>query len=160
MKKIKLRGHHLLCIQGYQGYGYDKIFEKNLDKIFKLIKDDLKIKKSISKTNEKPSSNYLESKHNKSKIQIKLVLEEDEICLCCPNLNDLNECQNTFIDSKIKNKDREVLNKTKLDINKYYPSSEIFKIVNESLKTKKDVKNICGSCSWQEKCLWFKRLGK
>jgi hypothetical protein len=30
---IKLRVHHLLCLQGYQGYGYDECFKKNLENI-------------------------------------------------------------------------------------------------------------------------------
>ena len=37
---ITLRGHHLLCIQGYQGYGYSEKFTDNMDNIIEdLIKE-------------------------------------------------------------------------------------------------------------------------
>ena len=31
--KLVLRGHHLLCLQGFQGYGYDEDFVKNMTEI-------------------------------------------------------------------------------------------------------------------------------
>ena len=39
--KIKLRGHHLLCLQGFQGYAYDDSFVKNMTYINNL--ENLKI---------------------------------------------------------------------------------------------------------------------
>ncbi|WP_263641218.1 hypothetical protein [Methanobrevibacter arboriphilus] len=37
-KVIYLRGHHLLCLQGYQGYGYDDNFKKNIETIISILK--------------------------------------------------------------------------------------------------------------------------
>ncbi|KUK01664.1 MAG: Uncharacterized protein XD44_0251 [Methanobacteriaceae archaeon 41_258] len=56
----KIRAHHLLCIEGFQGYGYDKKFTENLKDIIKTLKED-------------------------PNIQVTLVNEVDEICRMCPN---------------------------------------------------------------------------
>ncbi|ACV25331.1 DUF1284 domain-containing protein [Methanocaldococcus fervens] len=38
MKNIlKIRAHHLLCMQGFQGYGYSEEFIKNMAKIVEVI---------------------------------------------------------------------------------------------------------------------------
>ncbi len=57
---IRIRAHHLLCIQGFQGLGYSKEFTKNMAQ----IKDELL---------NNPSS------------FIRLVIGVDSICECCPH---------------------------------------------------------------------------
>ena len=37
--KLVLRGHHLLCLKGFQGYGYDDDFVENM----KLVNSPKKI---------------------------------------------------------------------------------------------------------------------
>ncbi len=56
-KFLILRAHHLLCLQGFQGYGYDEPFTKNLSKIHKI---------------------FLKSK------KLKLIFSNDLICKHCP----------------------------------------------------------------------------
>ena len=70
---IRLRGHHLLCIQGFQGYGYSEEFLENMKKIHKKI---------IS---------------NEENIQ--LVTGPDDICKSCPNLNN-DKCKNNKENNK------------------------------------------------------------
>lgn len=66
MKIINLRGHHLLCLQGYQGYGYDQKFKENMDKIFNSIKED---------------------------VTIKLINDIDDLCSYCPNLEECKDIE-------------------------------------------------------------------
>ena len=72
--KLTLRGHHLLCLQGFQGYGYDDKFVKNMSYINNLRKSE---NTTVSITNK-----------------------ADDICRCCPNLSYLMKL-NIFLTAKI-----------------------------------------------------------
>jgi len=58
--ELQIRAHHLLCMEGFQGYGYDKIFTENLRNIIRILK-------------EYPG------------IPVTIISETDEICKMCPN---------------------------------------------------------------------------
>lgn len=75
---IKLRPHHLLCIQGYSGKGYSKEFVENMTEIVELIK--------------------------KENAQVQLIFLEDDICSKCPNLAENKICKSdtvNIIDKKV-----------------------------------------------------------
>ena len=127
--KLILRGHHLLCLKGFQGYGYDENFTKNMTKVNSLRKRDTTI---ISLTNQ-----------------------PDDICKNCPNLkNDI--CETSLQNKKVTCMDYEVLKK--LDSNKEYKSVELFKKIDEIFSTKESVEKICFECKWSEKCLFYQKL--
>ena len=127
--KLELRGHHLLCLKGFQGYGYNENFVKNMTRINSLRKD-------CSTT-------------------ITLSDRPDDICSCCPNLkNDI--CINKIENDKIVSMDREVLKK--LDSKKEYESLGLFESVDKIFNTKESVSKICYKCMWHEKCLFYQKL--
>ena len=126
---MKLRGHHLLCILGFQGYGYSEDFVLNMTRINELRKTD--------------------------KTTIKLINSSDDICSACPNLkNDL--CENEMQNETIVKMDEEVL--SEFDINKEYNAIDLFNEVILKFNTLKSVENICNDCKWAEKCLFYKKL--
>ena len=127
--KLVLRGHHLLCLQGFLGYGYDEDFVKNMTEInfSRKQKDTL-----ISLTNE-----------------------NDAICRSCPNLKN-NLCQNEKQDETIKAMDNEVL--SKLNPTKEYNSLELFEKVENIFNSKESVYKICSECMWHDKCLFYQKL--
>ena len=127
--KLKLRGHHLLCLQGFQGYGYDEEFVLNMTRINEVRK---------SKDTE-----------------ITLTDDCDDICASCPNLKE-NLCENEKQNDIIKKMDREVL--SNLDINKVYNALELFEEVSFKFNTLESVESICVGCKWNEKCLFYKKL--
>ena len=127
--KIKLRGHHLLCLQGFQGYGYSEDFVSNMARI-----------------NEK---------RNSEDCRITLSNEPDDICSCCPKLNG-NYCENKKQNEIIVKMDDEVL--SKLDSEKEYNSIELFEETSLIFNTLKSVENICNDCKWAEECLFYKKL--
>ena len=126
---MKLRGPHLLCILGFQGYGYSEDFVLNMARINELRKTD--------------------------KTTIKLINSSDDICSACPNLkNDL--CENEMQNETIVKMDEEVL--SEFDINKEYNAIDLFNEVILKFNTLKSVENICNDCKWAEKCLFYKKL--
>jgi len=127
--KLKLRGHHLLCLKGFQGYGYDENFVENMINVNSLRK-------------------------NKS-TTVTLSYNPDDICSSCPNLKD-NICINQTENEKIVSMDKEVLKK--LDTAKEYNSIELFEIVDEIFNSKESVSEICYNCMWHEKCLFYQKL--
>jgi uncharacterized protein len=127
---IFLRGHHILCLQGFQGYGYSEEFVENMTRIKDLIdKEDTKVKVS-----NKP----------------------DDICQSCPNLTSDNICKDLNYNEKIKKMDNEVINKLNIK-NEEINASELFKKANSIFNSKKTIAPICDNCLWVKECLWLQK---
>ena len=80
--KLILRGHHLLCLKGFQGYGYDEKFTKNLT--------------NVNLKRKSPDT------------IIQLTNTPDDICKDCPNLKN-NVCIDKIQNERIVFMDNEVL---------------------------------------------------
>lgn len=130
LKPIRIRAHHLLCMQGFQGYGYDKDFVDNLNAIIKSIKSNPDLK-------------------------IIVINECDDICSQCPH-NHSGVCiKEPDSDMKIKNMDNEVLKKLGRKSGSELKSRDIFEFVNKKIAGKRDLSIICRDCEWQSKCLLY-----
>ncbi|MFL0197167.1 DUF1284 domain-containing protein [Clostridium sp. WILCCON 0269] len=116
---LTLRAHHLLCIQGYRGYGYNKKFTENMDKIIGQLKKDTSIK-------------------------IKIAAKTDEICSCCPNNTTKKLCQYEF---KVQSLDKKVLDLLEINTNEIYTYKFILNTIYERI-TYDNFKNICSTCQW------------
>ena len=127
--KLILRGHHLLCLKGFQGYGYSKDFTENMIEI-----------------------NALRKSENST---VHLTNSPDDICKACPNLKD-GICENESENDKIVNMDNEVLKK--LDPSKEYDAIGLFEKIDEIYNTKESVSKICFNCIWHDKCLFYQKL--
>ena len=127
--KLLIRGHHLLCLKGFQGYGYDEAFTENMTEINSLRK--------LPETT------------------VTLTDSPDDICKACPNLkNDL--CVDRTHNERIVKMDGEVLKK--FDYEKEYESVELFEKVDSIFNTMERVSEICFNCLWHEKCLFYQKL--
>lgn len=127
--KLILRGHHLLCLQGFQGYGYDKSFVENMTEINEIRK----------------SENTL----------ISLTNAPDDICKACPNLKD-GLCENQLQNERIKSMDDEVL--SKLNPTKEYNALDLFNKTETIFNSKESVDKICSECIWHKECLFYQNL--
>lgn len=161
---IYLRAHHLLCLQGYQGYGYDEKFKKNMDKVFY----QLNIHNNNIKNNYNDDGNEDKDNENIKNIII-LTDSPDDLCSYCPNLID-NKCAGEISDlqstiqnaekinsnnEKIVKMDQLVLQKAKLEKNVEYSIDKAISSVNKSFDNANKAKKICGNCKWENECLWF-----
>ncbi|WP_305512680.1 MULTISPECIES: DUF1284 domain-containing protein [unclassified Methanobrevibacter] len=126
--KLTLRGHHLLCLKGFQGYGYDENFVKNMIEV--------------------------NSKRKLSTTTVSLTNKADDLCSHCPNLKE-DICENKVQNETIIKMDEEVLKKISRT---EYNSVELFKKVDEIYNTKESVSKICFNCMWHEKCLFYQKL--
>ncbi len=127
--KLVLRGHHLLCLKGFQGYGYSEDFVKNMTEV----------------NAERKSENTT----------ISLTDSPDDICKACPNLKN-NLCENQTQNKRIVEMDREVLKK--LNSSEDFNALELFEKIDSIFNTKESVSKICFNCSWHEKCLFYQNL--
>jgi len=135
---IKLRGHHLLCLQGYQGYGYDEKFKKNMENVLNKLKE--------------------------SKIEV--VISKDDICSYCPFLKEEKCLLNCKGDNSTEEEiaksnetivkmDLNVLKKIAIEKNKIYNADELFNKINNTITNIKDLNGICTGCRWIKECLWY-----
>lgn len=127
--KLILRGHHLLCLKGFQGFGYDEKFVENMTEVNDLRKSE--------------------------NTKIKLTSSPDDICKACPNLKN-SICENASQNSRIVSMDNEVLKK--LDSGREYDALELFEKIDSIFNSKESVSEICFNCMWHEKCLFYQKL--
>ncbi|MFA5864292.1 MAG: DUF1284 domain-containing protein [Phycisphaerae bacterium] len=124
---MKIRAHHLLCMQGFQGYGYSPHFVENMTRV-------------IEEINSSPT------------LELEIVAECDIICGECPH-NQQGSCgKKSDSAERVRNFDLRVLQKLNLTEGMTVKANEIFAYVNDKLKNDSD---LCGKCGWQEKCLWY-----
>ena len=104
---LVLRPHHLLCIHGYIGHGYDENFIKNMDKIVHMLGD-----KSL----------------------IKIINSCDDICTACPNKLEKGNC---IFQNKVSYLDTCVLKILNIEYNNIYYYVNIVKTIKENLTSEK-----------------------
>lgn len=130
MKKI--RAHHLLCMQGFQGYGYSSDFVEKM-------------------------SNIIVSIESSPESRIKVVKCCDDICYYCPN-NIGNICRkNGDNGAKIRDMDQLVLDKLGFREGYCATAGKLLEYVNKSFD-KNDALEVCGNCAWKAKCLWYTKI--
>jgi len=124
---IRIRPHHLLCIQGFQGYGYSQNFVSHMERVTLFLKSN-------------PCHN------------LQIVDKTDELCSRCPHDVD-GKCIKGSID-EINNIDRLVAKKAKLDLKHIYTVFEAFNTVNKNLNHDQVIA-LCSKCCWKSKCLFY-----
>jgi len=120
---MRLRAHHLLCILGFRGLGYDEKFIKKMEGVIQRIK-------------EHPD------------LRIEIIKECDDICSACPfNIDGL--CKNEAVggEKAVREKDQEVAERLELKEGKGSSIKEILNLIKEKIKPG-DLSVICKDCPW------------
>lgn len=126
---LKIRAHHLCCIQGFQGYGYSSAFVVNMRAV-------------ISDLGAFPSKS------------LKLVSECDVICVSCPSKRECST-QRSILSRKIRNMDIVVMEKLNIKEGTVINADEAFRLINSKLNNASDIEDVCITCKWKQKCLWY-----
>jgi hypothetical protein len=104
---ITIRPHHVLCINGFVGKGYDKAFVANMQNIVKGIMDD--------------------------GMKMKIVFSTDDICSKCPYKQDENSCRSQ---KKVENFDMRTVEILGL-YEKHYTYADIREMIKRYLTAEK-----------------------
>lgn len=127
MKTIKLRPHHLLCMQFFVGHGYNQEFVNNLADIINKI--------------------------NKENCLIKIVNDNDDVCKYCPNIVS-GICKDI---DKVKVYDENVLKLTSLDYKTYNYDEIRKAILDNIVTANIKLNSVCKSCCWINICEKLKK---
>jgi hypothetical protein len=128
-KCLKIRAHHLCCIQGFQGYGYSLVFVANLRSV-------------ISDIMAFPSRS------------LELISQCDVICASCPSKRECT-AQESTASRRIRDMDLIVMEKLKIKEGTIMEADKAFSLVNSQLVNASDIEEICGICKWRQKCIWY-----
>lgn len=122
--KTLLRPHHGLCIQFYEGKGYNEEFTKKMDALINQI-------------------------HRKPGMVIQLHTAVDVLCNSCPNNID-SECISY---EKVKRFDEKVLSYCDLNSGQVLSMQEFLQIVKDMIIEKGLQPSICSDCEWYSICI-------
>jgi len=72
----------------------------------------------------------------------------------CPSKR---ECtiQESALSLRIRQMDLAVLEKLKIDDGTVVKADEAFRLINSKLNRDSDLEEVCGTCKWRQKCLWY-----
>ena len=105
--EVILRAHHIFCIQGFRGKGYNEEFISNMKKIIARINKDTGIK-------------------------VKIVNNPDNICSACPK--NIGQCEN---ERYIINLDNMVIDTLGIESDSKYVYSELLELIRINLTKEK-----------------------
>jgi len=123
---IKLRAHHLLCIQGFQGYGYSPEFAEEFGK----IRDSLYKEDPI----------------------VQVVEGMDNICKHCPNRSE-EVCKEHL--NKVTEMDRTVFEMMGIPKDMKVRFLNAISAANKVFNSKEKLDMVCGKCRWRDVCLFY-----
>ncbi len=123
MEKVVLRGHHLLCVHGFQGMGYSPEFVARMGEIVERIRDA------------------------NQDFPIQVVRGFDDTCQVCPNKG-AEKCEaSTDSEQHVQMLDRNVLTHLGLTEGATYLKSELVERTR-TLVEPEDLHHLCEGCSW------------
>jgi len=120
---IKLRGHTLLCLQGFRGEGYSPEFVSNMAAIHRMLNEDLDR-------------------------QIEVIASPDTVCAACPHRQSsgctLNGARS---ETEMVEQDHEVMRRLGLVAGDRLRYGDLLERIRKSVRGD-DLPSICGNCRW------------
>ena len=123
MKSIKLRPHHILCAQFFEGKGYNEAFIENMGSVLAELETD--------------------------SASVSLISGCDELCSACPN-NLSGVCS---ADEKVQAIDRRVIETLRLSIGDSISWEILCGLARCTIIEPIKLREVCGDCEWIDICL-------
>ena len=120
---MKLRPHHLLCVQKYTGNGYDDAFAAGMDALIRRLA-------------ARPDT------------AVTLVEGRDDLCTSCLHMAG-NRCDS---EEKVNRLDRSVLETCGFSAGETRSWSTLARTAREQVLEKDTFVKVCGCCEWFELC--------
>jgi uncharacterized protein len=120
---ITIRGHTLLCLQGFRGKGYSPDFVENL----------VEINNALVQSSDTP---------------VRVMAMPDDICLACPNLK-MNGCnlKGPGFENLMRSQDRVVMSRLGIQEGETFSWHEILERIGQRMRGDM-LPSICGDCPW------------
>jgi len=118
---VRIRGHNLLCIQGFVGKGYNPEFIENMTRVVGSLVDDARVT---------------------------VIDQPDVLCTACPNLAE-SGCvlQGEGSEQAMVRQDRDVMGRLGVTAGETLSWSAIVSRIAERV-VPDDLDDICGQCPW------------
>lgn len=123
MEIRKLRGHHLLCVHGFQGMGYSPSFVEKMSEIVQQIRDP------------------------ESDIWLEITIGFDEACSACPHQGETKCEADEDSDTHVKQMDARVIYHLDLESDATYRKKWLVRRTASMVKPD-DLDELCVGCSW------------
>jgi hypothetical protein len=123
VRPFTIRGHTLLCLQGFRGKGYSPGFVENL----------IEINNSLVENENAP---------------VRVVAMPDDVCLACPNLK-MNGCnlKGPSFEASMLAQDRQVMSLLEIREGEALSWREILERIGQKMRGEM-LSSICGDCPW------------
>jgi len=120
--KLRMRGHHLLCVFGFRGLGYSEQFVQNMQGV-------------------------VERFFSGGGAQVQLVTECDDICAACPRMRGGRCVARRGGERRIRARDRAVLEAVGLAAGTRSHSSHVAALILQRIDEAR-LARLCTGCSW------------
>ncbi|OIJ12937.1 [Fe-S]-binding protein [Anaerobacillus arseniciselenatis] len=118
-----LRGHHLLCVHGFQGMGYSDDFVKLMEAIVAEIRNE------------------------QIDFPVQVVASLDDACGACPHNGGTICISSEGSDQHVKTMDQKVIEHLQLQAGKTYQKSDLIQLTAKRVEPD-DLDHLCHGCSW------------
>ncbi|MBP1930990.1 DUF1284 domain-containing protein [Ammoniphilus resinae] len=118
-----LRGHHVLCIHGFQGMGYSSEF---IDKMTEIVED---------------------MRNEQMTFPVRVVQDLDEACFSCPNRGDGFCNAGEDSDDHVRNMDSRAMEHLGITHGEILDKNALIRLTARKIRTE-DLNDICEGCSW------------
>ncbi|AMA73620.1 MULTISPECIES: DUF1284 domain-containing protein [Aneurinibacillus] len=123
MEIRKLRGHHLLCVHGFQGMGYSPSFIKTMREMVECIRDP------------------------ECDIRLEVTIGFDEVCGACPHKGQTKCEAGEDSDLHVRRMDAKVIRHLHIEPERTYSKKWLVQRTAQMVKPD-DLDFLCLGCSW------------